>query len=576
MGVAGTLVILGVVWLGWSAQRAFANLRDAQVQAESLQVALTAGDQPSAEVALTQFQSSSAAAADATTSPGWTLLEWIPLIGDDARGLTMVSDVLSGLGQDAIPPLVESAGGINAGSFSPSDSQFPLEEIAALVAPATRSQTAFEQARERLEPIDSTGFAGPVQRAFDDLRVEVTSATETLDIATRAAQLMPSFLGAEGERDYLFIFQNNAEIRSTGGLPGSISRVRAADGRVRIAQQQSGGADFPLLDKPVLPLTDEEREVFGSQMGTYFLNANFTPDFPRAAELWRARWKARFDRDIDGIFTVDPVTLSYLIAATGPLEVAGFTFTAENIVQAVENQVYLSNPDPEVQDEILDAVAKKAFNAFANGRGNPVELIRGLVRGVTEGRVQLHSFVEEEQDLIRGTEVAGELVGAESSNPQVGVYLNDGTGSKMSFYLDYDVTVTPTNCRGGRNELLGSFTVTSATPPNAAALPDSVQGFAPFRDESLRPGQQLLVAHVMSPVGGSSSDFEIDGQPTAGAGVGFEGRDVVSLALVLDPGQTRTVTWSMKAGPGQDGDVEVTVTPGVAPEDESVLARSAC
>lgn len=569
-------MILGVVWLGWSTQRAYTNLREAQVQAESLQVALTAGDQPSAEMALKQFRSSSTAAADATASPGWTLLEWIPLIGDDARGLATLSDALSVLGQDAIPPLVESAGGISAGSFSPSDSQFPLAEIAALVDPTDRSYTAFERARDRLTSIDSTGFVGPVQRAFDDLRLEVISATETLDIATRAAKLMPSFLGAEGERDYLFIFQNNAEIRSTGGLPGSISRVHAADGRVEIEQQQSGGADFPFQDKPVLPLTDEERVVFGTQMGTYFLNANFTPDFPRAAELWRARWEAKFDRDIDGIFTVDPVTLSYLMAATGPIEVAGFTFTAENIVQAVENQVYLSNPDPEVQDEILDEVAKKAFNAVADGRGNPVEVIRGLVRGVTEGRVQLHSFVDKEQALISGTEVAGELVGAESPSPQVGVYLNDGTGSKMSYYLQYDVSVTPTNCRGGRNELIGSFTVTSTTPPNAAALPDSVQGFAPFRDDSLKPGQQLLVAHVMSPVGGSSADFEIDGQPTAGAGVGFEGRDVVSLALVLDPRQPRTVTWSMKAGPGQDGDVEVRVTPGVAPEGKSLVARSAC
>lgn len=574
--VAGLLLILGVVWLGWTAQRAYAGLRDAQVQGRTLQVALIAGDQPAADAALAQFQSSSTDAAKATSSPGWAMLERIPVVGDDARGLAVVSDVLASLGDDAIPPLVESADGINAGSFSPSDSQFPLASIAALVDPAQRSNSAFEQARARLAPIDSSGFAGPVQRSFDELRLEVASATSALDVATRAARLMPSFLGAEGDRDYLFVFQNNAEIRSTGGLPGSISRVHAVDGRVEIEQQQSGGSDFPLLARPILPLTDEERQVFGTQLGTYFLNANFTPDFPRAAELWRARWEKKFNQEIDGIFTVDPVTLSYLLEATGPFEVAGFTFTSDNIVQAVENQVYLSNADPEVQDEILNEVAKKAFDAFANGAGDPVALIRGLARGVAEGRVKLHSFVEDEQDLITGTSVAGELAGPENPNPQVGVYLNDGTGSKLSYYLDYDVKITAANCRGGRNELLGTFTITSQTPPGAAGLPPSVQGFAPFRDEAIEPGQQLVIAHIMSPVGGTASDFTIDGMPTAGAVVPFRGRDVVSLALVFDPEQSRTVTWAMEAGPGQNGDVEVSVTPGVAPEDESSVARSAC
>ncbi len=44
---------------------------------------------------------------------------------------------------------------------------------------------------------------------------------------------MPAFLGADGDRNYLYVFQNNAEVRSTGGLPGNISLVHASDGRVR-------------------------------------------------------------------------------------------------------------------------------------------------------------------------------------------------------------------------------------------------------------------------------------------------------------------------------------------------------
>ncbi len=91
-------------------------------------------------------------------------------------------------------------------------------------------------------------------------------------------------------RNYLLIFQNNAEARSTGGLPGAATILNATDGKITIpkAAQAPG---FGELDKPVLPLTKEENKIFFDQLGTYFQDANFTPDFPRTADLMAARWK---------------------------------------------------------------------------------------------------------------------------------------------------------------------------------------------------------------------------------------------------------------------------------------------
>ena len=68
-------------------------------------------------------------------------------------------------------------------------------------------------------------------------------------------------------------------------------------------------------------------------------------------------------------------------------------------------------------------------------------MLEGLARGADERRLLVHSFDEAEQERLAGSKVAGELPSTPSSRPQVGVYLNDGTGSKMSYYLDYDVAV---------------------------------------------------------------------------------------------------------------------------------------
>ena len=97
------------------------------------------------------------------------------------------------------------------------------------------------------------------------------------------------------------------------------------------------------------------------------------------------------------------------------------------------------------------------------------------------------------------------------------------------------------------------------------------------RDPFIEHGQQFVVGDFFAPVGGSISDIEIDGElldpPVMDR---FEGRDVVSIAFLLEPRETHEVTWEMSSGPDQGGDTTVTVTPGVVPEDESSTVPSAC
>lgn len=570
------MATLAIAYVAWSVLRVYSDLRDAETQARALTDALAEGDADRARSVLAQFQEVSDAAADRTDSIGWGVAERVPFVGDDARALATVSALLSTLGRDGVAPLVDPAEQVSARAYAPADGQFPLEGIAALEEPATRSHEAFRAAADELATYDSEDFVGPLTRAFDQLRTQVTDAERALDTAARASRLMPALLGADGDRDYLYVFQNNAEVRSTGGLPGNISLVSASAGRVEIVEQASG-AQMGELPRPVLPLTAEEREVFGAQLGTYFLDANFTPDFPRAAELWQARWRHEFQQNVDGVFTVDPVTLSYLLEATGPVQVGAVELTAENVVRVVESLVYLNEPDPLRQDEFLNAVAKQVFDTFASGAGDPVRVIQGLYRGVSEGRVRLHSFTDADQAEVAGTEIAGELAAESTVDPQVGVYLNDGTGSKMSYYLHYDVTVAPVSCDGGRQQLAGRFQIESRTPDSPEDLPDSVTGYDAARSTSIARGQQLVIADLVAPVGGSFAKVTVDDEPLDPLVVeSLNGRKVVSLALLFDPGQVHRVTWELASGPGQVGQVAVAVTPGVVPENESSTVRSAC
>ena len=147
----------------------------------------------------------------------------------------------------------------------------------------------------------------------------------------------------------------------------------------------------------------------------------------------------------------------------------------------------------------------------------------------------------------------------------------------MSYYLDYEVDVAAVGCVRDRQRLLGRMRITSDAPSDAASLPQSVTGYDGFRASEVARGQQQVVVHVMGPLGGEIGEVTLDGkeikQPVLDS---LSGRAVLPFTLLFDPGETYDLTWRMSTAPGQDGDVDTSVTPGRHPQTESSVAPSAC
>lgn len=570
------LVALAVAWMAWTAWSAAQDLRDVERSALLLRRELEDGDADGARRALEEYQENASSAAGRTDGPTWWVVERVPVFGDDAEAVATAAEVLDTLGEDGLPQLADAAELVAARSFNPRDHQFPLDTIASVRGPARESEAAFDEAAVELDGVAVESLSGPVAERYEDLRAIVLDARSTLGSAYRAAELMPSLLGAEGEREHLLVFTNNAELRSLGGLAGSISLVHAEDGEVDITAQE-GTSKYGALDRPVVPLTPGEERVFGDALGQWFMNASMTPDVPRAALLARARWERELGGSIDGVFFVDPVAVSYLLTATGPVDVPGYgPVSSLDVVQKVENEIYLGTTDRDQQEDYQNAVAEAVFDAFAAGRGDPVEVIRMLATGVAEGRIRMHSFVADEQAQITGTEIAGEL-SPRDTDAHVGIYLNDALESKMTYYLQYSTDVVVRSCSGYRQEIVGSVHITNTAP--ATGLPASVTGIFPggrFYGE-IEPGQQRVALYVSAPVGGRIDSLSLDERdfdPVATQD--YENRPVAQLVTVVDPGETQRVDFEMRTGPGQTGAVEVDVTPSAYPGSSASRLKSAC
>ena len=564
------LVLLG--WLGLEASRAQNAIGDATDQASQLQRELSAGETELAANQLDALQESTTTARTNTDGPLWAAAARIPFVGASIDAVRVAADSVDDIAQRGLPPLVETAGAVDADLFRPENGSFPLETFAQIGPPLIEASDVLTTNRERIDALEPDDLLGPVRGPVTDLQRKVEDAETAADAAATALQLAPELLGADGRRTYLLMFQNNAESRATGGIPGALALVTADNGRLSFDQQFSIRDLGFFDDDPVVELTEQERQAFDVTMAEDIRNATFTPDFPRAADIAHRMAERGFDVDIDGVLSIDPVALSYALEGTGDVTVAdGTTLTPDNAVDALLNTVYARYPDPLQQDAFFAAAAEEIFSAVLGGEGDSRATLDGLARGVDERRIMFWPEDEEVEQAIAGTRLSGELPG-ESTTPHVGVYLNDATESKMQYYLDWETTVEATACDDGVQTLVATTTLVSTAPADAAQLPSYITGSG----KRAETGNQQVGLRIFAPWGGEVQSLQIDGKDSLFGLARLGERPIVVTSAALEPGQETTFTTTMTSSPGQRRGAVVTTTPGVQPLDQDRRFDSGC
>ncbi|MDQ1703540.1 MAG: hypothetical protein QOF57_2792, partial [Frankiaceae bacterium] len=538
--VALALVVLGALaggWVAWRATQARTDLRAAATLVGTLQQQLKDRDVSAARATLTDLQRRTGAARGETSDPVWSAAGALPAVGDDVHAVRALAAAVDELSRTALPGLVDAAQALDPKQLTPSGGQIALAPIVKAAPAVIAGDAEVRTIAVRVAALDKPGLIGPVRDAVRTLSTKLADAQLATASAVRAVTLLPPMLGANGPRTYLLVFQNLAEVRGTGGIWGAWATVRADNGRLSMEQQGSAG-DINAKAGNV-PLDPDLARLYTDRMGTYFQDVNMTADFPTAAKIAREMFRLAYGQTVDGVLATDPVALSYLLRGAPPVALAGnSTLTAANAVQLLLNQIYLNVPDPKQQDLMFAAAARGVFTAVSSGAGNATNTIDGVRRAAAERRIFLWSASASEQAEIDRTTVAGSVTGPSSS--VVSLFLNDGTGSKMDYYVHQSVDVVTRDCTGDTPNLSVTMTLQSTAP--STPLPDYVTGAGTY---GVPPGTVRTNVTVLAPLDGSVTQARIDGQP-ADIGTGLDnGRQASLVTVDLPPGAHRSVTFDV-------------------------------
>jgi hypothetical protein len=233
----------------------------------------------------------------------------------------------------------------------------------------------------------------------------------TLNLSVTHLDLLNELLGGNGPRLYLFLFQNNHELRPTGGFIGSYGILEMQSGMVRrFFVDGIFNPDGQLKENIVPPAPIQKIST-----GWSLHDSNWFPNFPTSAEKARFFYEKTGGPTTDGVVAMTPEVLERVLRILGPVDLPeyGATIDADNFIPLIQEEVEV-NYDKEENNpkKILGDLTGVLIRRLVEKPGPDVLLGLGdvLVNLLNERHILLFARDDRAQNLIRSSGWSGEML----------------------------------------------------------------------------------------------------------------------------------------------------------------------
>jgi hypothetical protein len=412
--------------------------------------------------------------------------------------------------------------------------------------PADRMLDHIARARRQVAGSPTLLLFPSVAAARRNALETLQQAEEQAEIAAGAAFLLPRIFGGDGPKRWVLGAENSSELRGRGGFVGSFGILTADQGRASLENFTSITTLPPISGElSILASVDPEYARQYAFLGglSAWANTTMSPDFNKAGALFLARLEPALQQEFDGMITLDPTGLSYLLKATGPVQVEGIeeAVTADNIVNLSLNELYFRFEDdnPDRRELLTDIAAAVWGRVFNSPDLNPRALFDALARSASERRMVMYAVDPEEQKAIERLGLAGRV---EQGPDDYLLLLAQNFGeNKADYYLTRHMTYTGSFDHDGNLDARLSVRVHN-TAPKDAPLPSYIAG---ERERiELDAGISRSFFSLFVPDRAQLRGLIVDGTPSGDVDNSLElGRRRLGHTVELRAGESTTFTY---------------------------------
>lgn len=567
LGIVVVLVVLGVAWLVYSSLRVRSDLQAVRAGVHEMRVQLTAGDLTAARHTAASIRSHAQSAHNLTGGPVWAVAANLPAVGNPFATARAVTSSVRMVADGAVAPLVGAIDTFQPGTLRTPSGAFNIAAIDRVVPTLGKADRTLAAAIRQLRHASGSTWLSPVNHARNAVLDQLTPLSRDVAQLHRAVAVVPTVLGADGPRTYMVTFQNDAEIRATGGLPGAFAIVRTDHGKVEFTHFESDNY-LARIPAPGAEFGPKFSYLF-SRAHKDYRDSNYSPNFPYAARIWASLYQQKAGPRLDGALVVDPTALQYLLQVSGPVTLPdGETLTAGNVVDTTEHELYLRyGRHQKARKRFLLDMARAISTKVLSPGMDSGRLLPAAARAAAEHRLLFWSRDRNVEKELATVPLGGVVPTAKQ--PYVALALDNREAGKLGYYLHASMAWKRTGC-GPTRDVTVTVKLTNDAPPNLPRYVLGTHHFLSLLPHSFPPGTLSLDTYLYGSVGGTFTSVKATG------GIAFRrsgqdrGHPVYEANVEVPPqGKSVTVVFHLKE-PAWSGPVVVRDQPLINPMTTTV------
>ncbi len=395
---------------------------------------------------------------------------------DGEHGLEAASAGLSAAKRSiaAVTPYADVLGFSGEGSFTGGTAEERLKLILQTlqkVTPEIDAITAdMQKAQAELAAIDANRYPNefrgiPVREKVVQAQALTDGAVTALTEFRPVIEQLPSIAGATGSRkQYLILFQNDNELRPTGGFLTAYAIVNVENGKVFPEKSD----DIYELDKKFttkLPIPAALGRYLTTEKRWNMRDMNTSPDFKESMDTFYSYYRTikGEPEKIDGIISVDTEFLKKLLSILGPVQIpGGGTFSAEidkrcdcpQIIYALSE--IITRPTPYIREDRKGIIGPLMREILTKAYTAPKQQWPGLFSegyAALQGRhIQLYFTDEKAQAAAEVINAAGRLRNPKENTDFFALVNANLGGAKSNLFITYDMKQTVSAPQNGMIE----------------------------------------------------------------------------------------------------------------------------
>lgn len=295
---------------------------------------------------------------------------------------------------------IMSQAGSGISSQSATDIVTKLDLLSAYIKNALPHTLAAQAA---LAKVDSSIVPAQYTEKVAKLQSETPEIAESMQEFLKFVNTLTFLLGGENKMRYLALFQNNTELRPTGGFVGSFAEIDMDRGAI-VNMRLPGGGTYDVQGQ-LDTFVESPKPLSLISPRWEFQDGNWFPDFPTSAKKMQWFYEHAGGPTTDGVVAVNATFIEKLLDIIGPIEMPeyGVTLNAENFLFTTEKAVEIdADPTLNTPKAFLGDLAPKLIEKIQTADIKTlVKLVVLIEQGLSERDIQVYFRNNEAQKAMQ-------------------------------------------------------------------------------------------------------------------------------------------------------------------------------